>query len=179
MDESVLLFHMGDIIRAIGDATSSILDEGAFLFGALFGGLLTHWIWKRQFRHQAMFEILKDTSTAIGMFIEDVTNPDRTDGSQAGTEPASVRRSFPMRPETSSLLAQQQLLVGAAFGTDLADQLRSLVSGFDTVQDPTGNKFVQAATVLVAAMMKRAGVRPVSFRSPKLGASGPPPPSRA
>jgi hypothetical protein len=127
------------------DALAEIIGRLQWLIGLVVGSLLTFQVSRREFRRQQLAELIKDTAKALGMFFEDATNPERQAEKKKQLEAGQAVRSYPMRTDTSTALAAQTLLVAGYFGAELSDEMRTVTSGFDPAQDPTGNKFVEKA----------------------------------
>jgi len=116
---------------------AQVLRELQFVLGALVGALLAYFIWTRQFRKQQRQLVVQDTAKALGMYYEDATNPAVLEQKKKDIAAGKTARSVVMRPETSSAVATQTLLVKAVFGDEKEKELRR-ITVFDPDDDPTG-----------------------------------------
>jgi len=133
---------------------AQVVRELQFLLGALLGALLSYFVWTRQFRKQQRQSLVQDTAKALGMYYEDATNPDVLEQKKQDLAAGKTARSVVMRPETSSALATQTLLVKAVFGDEREKELRK-VTVFEPDDDPTGNKYVEKASAFLKSLMDR------------------------
>jgi hypothetical protein len=130
------------------------LISGAFaLLGVLIGAWVSWIAWNRQFWKQHKLSVIQETAKALGMFYEDATNPEASEKKERQLATGQTVRDVMLRVETSSALATQALMVKAVFGERFEKCLRKLTGSFSTTTDPTGNKFVEAASSFLKTLI--------------------------
>lgn len=136
------------------DSILKILQQLQFLLGALFGALLSWFVWTRQFHKQHKLSVVHETAKALGMFYEDATNPDVLEEKQRFLQQGKTVRDVMMRRETISAIATQTLIVKAVFGDTFEQELHR-VTVFDPKDDPSGGKFVARASAFLKTLLEK------------------------
>lgn len=133
---------------------AQVLRELQFVLGALFGAAVSYFAWTRQFRKEQRHSVVVETAKALGMYVEDATNPEVVGGKKADLAAGKSVRQVVMRPETSSAIAAQLLLVRATFGDALGEELGK-VAYFEASEDPTGHKFTETAGAFLKKLLAK------------------------